>query len=97
MPLSLSALGPTLAIRREAFERAGLSRAIVDTALNLTDAEFRVEGNLIAIGPLPAPEDVPDLIGMFENAGLVYFDDFIEVPGGGPEWLELFAGYHSPA
>jgi hypothetical protein len=96
MPLPLSALGPTLVIRRDAFERAGLSRASVDTALNLTDAEFRVEGNLIAIGPLSGPDDVPDLIEMFEGSGLVYFDDFMEIPGGGPDWLELYARYRPP-
>lgn len=96
MPLSLSPLGPTLAIRREAFEFAGLSRTSIDSALNLTDAEFRVEGSLIAIGPLPGPDDVPDLIDMFEEAGLVYFDDFMEIPGGMPEWLELFARHRAP-
>lgn len=90
MPLSLPQNGPTLAIRREAFERAGLSRHQVDRVLNLTDEEFRVEGALIAIGPLPAPDDVPNLIDLFEEAGLVYFDDFMELPGGMPDWLELF-------
>lgn len=90
MPISLPANGPTLAVRRDAFERAGLSRETIDRVLNLTDEEFRVEGMLIAIGPLPAPDDVPDLIELFEDAGLVYFDDFMEVPGGFPDWLELY-------
>ncbi len=84
MPLSLPANGPTLAIRRDAFESAGLSRATIDRVLNLTDEEFRVEGALIAIGPLPDPDDVPNLIDLFEEAGLVYFDDFMEIPGGFP-------------
>jgi hypothetical protein len=91
MPLSLPSGGPTLAVRRDAFERAGLTRELLDQALNLTDNEFRVEGALIAIGPLPGPDDVPDLIEQFEESGLVYFDDFVEIPGGFPEWLELFA------
>jgi hypothetical protein len=90
MPLTLPASGPTLAIRRVAFERVGLTRQRVDRVLNLTDAEFRVEGDLIAIGPLPAPDDVPSLIDLFEEVGLVYFDDFMELPGGMPDWLELF-------
>lgn len=90
MPLSLPSSGPTLAIRREAFERAGLTRETVDRALNLTDDEFRVEAALIAIGPLPNPDDVPTLIEILEETGLVYFDDFMEIPGGFPEWLELF-------
>ena len=50
-----------------------------------------MEGSLIAIGPLPAPDDVPDIIDMLEDAGLVYFDDFMEIPGGFPEWLVLYA------
>jgi hypothetical protein len=91
MPLQLPATGPTLAIRRDAFERAGLTRDTIDRVLALTDDEFRMEGALIAIGPLPAPDDVPDIIEMLEDAGLVYFDDFMEIPGGFPEWLVLYA------
>jgi hypothetical protein len=90
LPLPLSPVGSTLAIKREAFERVGLTRATVDDILNLTDDEFRVEGSLIAIGALSNPDDIPSLIDVFEDAGLVYFDDFIEIPGGFPEWVELF-------
>lgn len=91
MPLPLSPTGSTLAIRKDAFEQAGLTRAAIDAALRLTDEEFRVEGELIAIGPLPHPDDIPTLIEQFEEAGLVYYDDFMEIPGGFPEWLHLFA------
>lgn len=90
MPLPLSPLGSTLAIKREAFERVGLTRGVVDDILNLTDEEFRIEGAVIAIGPLANPDDIPSLIDVFEDAGLVYFDDFIEIPGGFPEWIELY-------
>jgi hypothetical protein len=90
MPLPLDSIGSTLAIRRSAFEAAGFTRESLDRLLNLTDTEFRVESDLIAIGPLPSPDDVPNLIDVFEGAGLVYFDDFMEIPGGFPEWLELF-------
>ena len=90
MPLSLSSTGPTLVIRRDAFERAGLSRDTLDRILSLTDDEFRVEGALIALGPLPAPDDVPDVIELLEDSGLVYFDDFMEIPGGFPEWITLY-------
>lgn len=90
MPLSLPSSGPTLAIRRDAFERVGFTRESIDRILNLTDDEFRVEGALIAIGPLPNPDDVPNLIEVFEDAGLVYFDDFMELPGGLPDWIEVF-------
>jgi hypothetical protein len=93
MPLPLSPLGSTLALKREAFERVGLSRAVLDDILNLTDEEFRVEGALIAVGPLANPDDIPNLIDVLEDAGLVYFDDFIEIPGGFPEWIELYLRY----
>ena len=91
MPLPLISSGPTLAIRREPFDAAGISRAALDRVLNLTDDEFRVEGALILVGPLPQPDDVPNIIELFEEAGLVYFDDFMELPGGFPDWIELFA------
>jgi hypothetical protein len=90
MPLQLQSHAPTIAIHRAAFERAALTRSAIDRVLNLTDAEFRVEGDLIAIGPLPSPDDVPDLIDMLEDVGLVYFDDFIELPGGMPPWIDVF-------
>jgi hypothetical protein len=90
MPLPLSPVGSTLAIKHEAFERVGLTRSAVDDILNLTDEEFRIEGALIAIGPLANPDEIPSLIDVFEDAGLVYFDDFIEIPGGFPEWIELY-------
>jgi hypothetical protein len=91
MPLPLSPTSSTLAVRRDAFERAGLTREGLDTILNLAADEFRVEGALIAIGPLPSPDDVPQLIDLFEDAGLVYFDDFVEIPGGFPDWIVLYA------
>ena len=93
MPLPLAAASSTLAIRRTAFEAAGLTRENIDRVLDLTDDEFRVEGALIAVGPLPSPDDVPNLIELFEEAGLVYFDDCIEIPGGFPTWLLLYAGH----
>ena len=93
MPLPLSPTSSTLAIRRDAFELAGLTREAIDNILNLAPDEFRVEGALIAIGPLPSPDDVPQLIDLFEDAGLVYFDDFVEIPGGFPEWLTLYARF----
>ena len=37
-------------VRKAAFERAGLARAHFDARYNLTPDEFRVEGEMIAIG-----------------------------------------------
>jgi hypothetical protein len=91
MPLSLSHSGPTLLIRKSAFERAGLSRAQFDDALNLTADEFQLEGALIAVGPLVGEDTIADLIAQLEDAGLVYYDDFFEFSGNWPDWLRLFA------
>jgi hypothetical protein len=62
--------------------------------LGLTPDEFRVEGNLIAIGPIfgDASDAVGELIAELEGLGLVYFDDFFELTGNWPEWLTLLAG-----
>ena len=90
MPLNLSHTAPTLIIRKSAFERAALTRAQFDEALNLTADEFRVEGEIIAVGPLVGEDTITDLIAQLEESGLVYFDDFFELSGNWPEWLRLF-------
>ena len=91
MPLPLSTAAPTLIIRRDAFERAGLTRAGIDERLGLTPDEFRVERDLVAVGPIHG-EGVADLVAELEGLGLVYFDDFFELTGNWPEWLTLFVG-----
>jgi hypothetical protein len=77
-------------IRRAAFERAGLDRQAIDDRYNLTDEEFRVEGELIVLGPLPSAEILPEMIEDLEANGLTYFDDFFELNGNWPEWLSLY-------
>ncbi|MDH5233866.1 MAG: hypothetical protein OEW77_02835 [Gemmatimonadota bacterium] len=91
MPLKLTTAAPTLLVKREAFERAGLTRAGIDQWLNLTPDEFRVEGGLIAIGPVYDEDGLQALVGAFEEKGLVYFDEFFEMSGNWPEWLALWA------
>ena len=91
MPLILPNTAPTLLIRKSAFERVEMTRAQIDEALGLTPDEFRIEGALIAIGPLVGEDTLSDLIERLENAGLVYYDDFFELSGNWPEWLRLFA------
>ena len=91
MPLKLTPSAPTLLIRCEAFERAGLTREGIDTWLNLTPDEFRVEGGVIAIGPIYDEEGLQTLISALEEKQLVYFDDVFEMSGNWPEWLELWA------
>ena len=91
MPIALSHTAPTLLIRRSAFERVALSRQQIDEALGLTDEEFRLEGALIAVGPLVGETALTELIEALEGAGLVYFEDFFELSGNWPEWLTLYA------
>jgi len=87
MPLFLPAGRPALILRREAFERTGITRSALDARLGLTDDEFRVEGALVCIGPIPEDDALQDLIADLEEAGLIYFDDFFEFTGNWPEWI----------
>ena len=89
MPISVARDRPTVFIRREAFERAGLERHSIDSRFNLTDEEFAVEGHLIAVGPLPSDDMLGDLVIELETIGLRYFDDFFELSGNWPEWLRI--------
>ena len=91
MPLELSHGQVVVLIRQSAFERAGLTRKIIDERYNLTDEEFRVEDGLIALGPLPSDDMLPGLIEDLEGSGLAYFDDFFELSGNWPDWLSLYA------
>lgn len=91
MPLKLSHDAPTLLIRKRAFEQHSLARADFDIALHLTDEEFRVEGDLVAVGPVYDAEALAQMIGALEARGLVYFDDFFDLSGNWPEWLMVFA------
>ena len=93
MPLPVATGAPTLFIRRAAYESGGLTRAAIDERLGLTADEFRVEEDLVAIGPIygAAGDTISDLIAALEEAGLVYFDDFFELSGNWPTWLRLHA------
>jgi hypothetical protein len=91
MPLRISESASTLLVRRPAFEKAGLARAEIDAFLDLTDEEFRVEGEIVAIGPVFDAEALSGLVAELENRGLVYFDDFFELSGNWPVWLSIFA------
>jgi hypothetical protein len=91
MPLELPANRTCLLIRRLAFERAGITRSVIDERLGLTDQEFRMEGDLIVVGPILDETALQLLIDDFEGAGLVYFQDFFDLSGNWPEWLVLYA------
>jgi len=82
---------PTLLFRRESYERAGLARASLDARLGLTDAEFRVDGDLVALGPIYDVDALGTLVDALERLGLTYYDDFFELSGSWPEWLSLTA------
>ena len=90
MPIQLNHDRSTILIRQRAFEAAGIPRVEIDSKYNLTDQEFQVEGGLIAVGPLPSDDLLPQLIEDLEGLGLVYFDDFFEMSGNWPEWLTIY-------
>jgi hypothetical protein len=90
MPLELSHDRAVILIRQSAFERSGLSRQAIDERYGLTDDEFRVEDGLVALGPLPSEDMLPELIADLEESGLAYFDDFFELSGNWPEWLSIY-------
>jgi hypothetical protein len=91
MPLELTHGRVPVLIRQSAFEKSGLTRQGVDERYNLTDEEFRVEDGLIALGPLPSDDVLPELLEDLEKSGLIYFDDFFELSGNWPDWLSLYA------
>ena len=91
MPLQIAQGVPTLFFRRSAYERAGLTRAAIDARLGLTDEEFRVEGELIAVGPVYDGEALAGLLEELDGMGLAYFDDYFELSGSWPEWLSVLA------
>jgi hypothetical protein len=90
MPIELTHNRGTILIRRSAFERANLTRSVIDERYNLTDEEFRVEEDLIVIGPLPSDDTTPQIIEDLEQSGLAYFDDFFDLSGNWPEWLTIY-------
>jgi hypothetical protein len=90
MPIAIPSGAPTLFIRRAAYEQSGLDRGTLDERLGLTPDEFRVEGSLIAIGPIAGEESLAEVIGELESLGLMYFEDFFELSGNWPEWLALY-------
>lgn len=87
MPLPLSHGSTTILVRKGAFERSGLTRVRIDASLTLVDDEFRVEKNLIAIGPVYDHEGLGALIEALESAGLEYFEDYCEMSGNWPGWV----------
>jgi hypothetical protein len=93
MALNIASGAPTLLIRRTAYESSGITRAAIDERLGLTADEFRVERDIIAIGPLhgAAGDALGEFVAELEKVGLVYFDDFFELSGSWPEWLGVFA------
>lgn len=91
MPLKISHDAPTLLLRKRAFEQHALARADFDVALKLTADEFRVEGDLVAIGPVYDSEGLTQVIADLEGRGLVYFEDFFDLSGTWPDWLLVYA------
>jgi len=91
MPIPIATNASTLLFRKDAFERAELTRAALDEWLTLTDEEFRVEAELIVVGPVFDVDALQALIPALEDKGLVYYDDFFEFSGNWPDWIHLLA------
>ena len=91
MPIELTHNSASILIRRSAFERANLARSAIDQRYNLTDEEFRVEEDLVVVGPLPSDDLISQLIEDLERSGLTYFEDFFDLSGNWPEWLSIYA------
>ncbi|MBV6520010.1 MAG: hypothetical protein MNPFHGCM_00114 [Gemmatimonadaceae bacterium] len=91
MPILLPASHPSILLRREAWERSGLTRAAVDARLGLTDEEFQVEDRLVCIGPIHATGELHVFIDSLEASGLRHFEDFFDLSGNWPSWLRLYA------
>ncbi len=89
MPISIAQGAPTLFVQRAAYERSGLTRAALDARLGLTDAEFRVDGEIVALGPIYDVDALSGLLEELETLGLSYFEDYFELSGNWPEWLPL--------
>jgi hypothetical protein len=96
MPLPVTQGVPTLFFRREAYERAELTRTALDARLGLTDAEFRVEGDIVALGPIYDVDALGALVDELESTGLVYYEDFFELSGSWPEWLTVMVRSPGP-
>lgn len=79
-----------LFIKRDAYERSGITREAIDRRLNLTADEFRVDGQLVTIGPLADDAAIRDLLDDLEEAGLSYFDEYFELSGNWPPWIRLY-------
>ena len=80
-----------LFIKRDAYERSGITREAIDTRFNLTADEFRVDGQLVIIGPLADDSALREALDEFEEAGLTYFDEYFELSGNWPSWIRLYA------
>ena len=90
MPQEIPAGQSILFIRRDAYERTGITRQSIDRRLGLTADEFRVEGQLVMIGPIPDDTALRDILDDLEDTGLVYFEDYFELSGNWPSWIRLF-------
>jgi len=89
LPLKIESGLPSILIRKEKYESTGLVRADIDSQFNLTDQEFRVGDQLVVLGPLPSDEMIGPLTEYLESKNLSYFEDFFELSGNWPDWLQV--------
>lgn len=89
MALPIGRDAPSLCIRRDAYERSGLVRASIDALLGLTPDEFRVERELVVLGPIHGVS-LDDFFQELDRVGLRHYDDYFELSGNWPEWVNLY-------
>ncbi len=89
MPLSVAGQASSLCVRREVYERRGLTRLTIGALFGLTSEEFRVERDLVVIGPIHGVS-LNDLFHELDRIRLRYYDDYFELSRNRPKWLLLF-------
>ena len=78
-------------IRKTALEKHGIS---LESLFEIMETEKPLDESqeLISFGPHFGGEAVSEFIRRLEMLGLVYFDEFFDIPGlDVPEWCQLYA------
>ena len=81
-----------LVIQRSALDAHGITRAQVLEALE-AGCPLAENEDLMSFGPSFGQEACDEFVRRLESLGLVYFDDFFDLPLSHPDWLKFSADY----